>query len=133
MAQYGLSDGDCKQQVTDVHLDLISRSSCKQWRSLPSHLNLETIVAEDIDKIQIQIDERSKRHKFLLQWKDIAGSCATYKNLITALLIMKCAQDARQVCKILKAPRALASVDTDSSDMSDIAGKTMNMHCMHAG
>lgn len=105
MKQYELSDGDCNQQVTDDHLELISRSSCKQWKSLPSHLGMDTIAADDIDKGQKE--EREKRHDFFLKWKETKGSQATYKQLITALLKIKCTQDAEGVCEVLKESVAL--------------------------
>jgi hypothetical protein len=68
---YGLSHRSSKKPVSDAHLEEISRSSCEQWKSLPSHLGLETIVASDIDRSQ---KEREKRHDFFKKWKDIKGS-----------------------------------------------------------
>jgi hypothetical protein len=96
----GLSHRSSKKPVSDAHLEEISRSSCKQWKSLPSHLDLETIVASDIDRSQK--DEREKRHDFFKKWKDIKGSGATYKQLINALLKIKCVQDAEKICQLLK-------------------------------
>ena len=57
-------------------------------------------MAEDIDKSQK--GEREKRHEFLLTWKDMEGSSATYKQLITALLKIKCRRDAEKLCEMLK-------------------------------
>ncbi len=91
---------DCKEQVSDDHLEIISRSHCKHWRRLPAHLGLKHNVAEDIDKGPG--DEGEKRHKFLLQWKEIKDFEATYKHLIYALLQIQCKQDAGSVCKILR-------------------------------
>lgn len=98
--QHGLSEGDCNQLATDVHLEQISRVCCRQWKSLPAHLGLETVVAEDIDKGQK--GEREKRHDFLRQWKEIKGSAATYKRLLTALMEIRCTQDAGKVCEVLR-------------------------------
>jgi hypothetical protein len=95
----GLADEDTNQVVTDIHLECISRTCCKQWKSLPSHLGLEDIVAEDIDKSQKT--EREKRHEFLRQWKSTKGSEATYKRLIDALLQIRCKQDAEKVQEML--------------------------------
>ena len=97
---YGIDERQCNQQVSDAHLEKISRSGCKQWKSLPPYLELDTIVAEDIDKGPA--NERSKRHDFLLKWKDMKGFSATYKQLITALLKIKCRQDAEKLCEMLK-------------------------------
>ena len=99
--QYGLADGYGDQPVTDKHLEIISRSCCKEWKSLPAHLELEDIVAEDIDKSQK--GEREKRHDFLRKWRSMKGSKATYKQLITALLKIKCKDEAEKVQEILKA------------------------------
>ena len=98
--QYGLSEADTSQQASDSDLELISRSCCEQWKSLPPYLGMETIVANDIDKSQKAPQE--KRHDFFQKWKEIKGSNATYKVLISALLKMKCGQDAEKVCQILK-------------------------------
>ena len=93
--QYGLADGYGDQPVTDEHLEIISRSCCKKWKSLPAHLELEDIVAEDIDKTQK--GEREKRHDFLREWKSMKGSKATYKKLIAALLKIKCKDEAEKL------------------------------------
>ena len=57
-------------------------------------------MAEDIDKSQKR--RRKKRHEFLLTWKDKERSAATYKQLITALLKIKCRRDAERLCEMLK-------------------------------
>lgn len=97
--KYGLTKGS-KKQVSDDDLERISRSYCKEWKSLPPYLDLEAIEADDIDLRPI--DEREKRHKFLLKWKHIKGSRATYKQLIDALLKINCVQDAEGVSSLLK-------------------------------
>ena len=104
---YGIDERQCNQQVSDAHLEKISRSGCKQWKSLPPYLELETIVAEDIDKSPA--NEKSKRYDFLLKWKDMKGFSATYKQLITALLEIKCRQDAERLCEMLKKSSSLPS------------------------
>ena len=100
MGHYGLTEGHYNQTVDDSHLEKLSRSGCKQWKSLPSHLKLETIVAEDIDKSQKE--EREKRYDFLLKWKNTEGSAATYAQLISALLKIKCRRDAERLCEMVK-------------------------------
>ena len=89
-----------KKPVSAEHLERLSRSGCKEWKSLPAHMDLEDIVAEDIDKSKKT--EREKRHEFLLKWKDMKGSDATYEQLVKALLKIKCVQDAETVCQMLK-------------------------------
>ena len=88
----GLTEGD---QVSDEHLETISRSCCEKWKSLPAHLELETIVASDIDKKQK--DEDEKRHDFFKKWKLTKGSAATYGKLISALEKINCMDDAEKV------------------------------------
>ena len=118
MSQYKLTESQYNQQVSDTHLEKLSRSGCKQWKSLPPHLELEAIVAEDIDKSQK--GEREKRHEFLLTWKDIEGSDATYGQLITALLKIKCRRDAEKLCEMLK--KSVQAIATASAT-SHHAGK----------
>ena len=96
----GLSEQYLSWAVSDKDLERISRSCCKDWKSLPTHLELETILVEDIEKSQA--DEREKRHDFLRQWKRMKGSAATYKQLVSALLEIESVDDAEKVCGILK-------------------------------
>ena len=118
LKRYGLTEKDCKRQITDKHLDLISRSCCKEWKSLPPYLDLETIEAEDICKNIA--DERGRRHGFLLKWKEIVGgSCATYEKLIKALVSINCADDAEKVCKILNPRQGCSSEATEATTSSE--------------
>lgn len=89
-----------KQQVSDDHLREIALSYCKDWKKLPSLLGLESIVADDIDRSGKE--EGGKRHDFLLKWKSLNGSSATYKQLIGALLKIRCVDDAEKVCSLPK-------------------------------
>ena len=116
MSCYELTEGHYNQQVSDTHLEKLSRSGCKQWKSLPPYLKLETIVAEDIDKSQK--GEREKRYDFLLQWKEIEGSSATYRQLIIALLKIKCRQDAEKLCEMLKKPVSKPQLPTATGGAS---------------
>ena len=63
---YQLTADVCSKQISDVHLEKISRSHCKDWRRLPPHLEIETIVASDIDRYQVGKDE--KRREFFFCW-----------------------------------------------------------------
>ena len=100
LKKYEITEEDFRRQIADVHLERISRSYCEEWESLPSHLGLETIVANDIRK-NISV-EKDRRYEFLLKWKKIKGFCATYEQLVKALLTIHCANDAEEVCEILK-------------------------------
>ena len=94
-----LSEEDINKEITDGHIEVISRSLCGKWRSLPPHVDLDSIVVEDIDRLQS--DEGEKRSKFFRIWKAKQGSRVTYKRLICALLKIECTQDAESVCKLL--------------------------------
>ena len=97
--QYNLGE-DVKSQVTDKHVEIISRSYCSKWKRLPSHLNMDSVIADDID--HQAVDEDEKRLKFLSTWKTTKGSGATYEKLISALLKIDCVNHAEGVCKILQ-------------------------------
>lgn len=100
MHQFQLTVEDCDKQVSDSHLEEISRSCCVKWRSLPSHLELPKVVSADIDREHI--GEEEKRNSFFSTWKLMKGSYATYRKLIYALLKIECRDDAGKVCKLLK-------------------------------
>ena len=97
---YKLMEEDCEKQVSDAHFEDISRSNCEHWRSLPSKLKMEAIVVSDIERELTNEEER--RLAFFKRWKKVKGFEATYKALITALLEIKCRQDAENICKVLK-------------------------------
>ena len=100
--RYGLSEETCDCKISDAHLVDISRSHCRRWRDLPSRLDMDTIVVDDLDKNPILVDEDMKRSSFFSKWKEAKGSAATYRALIRALLQIKCVEDAEGVCELLK-------------------------------
>ena len=99
LKQYQLKEEDVSKQVTDLHIDKISRSHCKKWKSLPAYLEMEGIVASDID--MMPIEEEEKRNNFFSKWKEEKGSEATYKALIGSLLEIRCREDAESICRLL--------------------------------
>lgn len=107
MKHYHLSEEDCAQQISDIHIDEIALSYCGKWRSLPPYLKLERIVADDIDRGPGS--ERDKRRTFLQTWKDAQGSGATYAVLISALLKIRCRNDAEGVCNLMKKDLSLST------------------------
>lgn len=97
--------------ITDIHLEEISNSHCTAWKHLSPHLDLEKAVSSDVESSLG--DESTKRHNFLLKWKRIKGSRATYKALITALQRIKCQEDAEYVQSLVEPPSILnASTQT---------------------
>lgn len=120
MKQHQLKEEDCNKKVSDKHLDAISRSHCRKWRSLPAHLEMATIVVDDIDRELGKEEER--RHTFFSKWKHVKGSAATYQRLIAALLEIQCGEDAEGVCKLLQnslLPKAQDSIDTPATQSLD--------------
>ena len=49
LKQYKIKEKDVNREVTDIHIDKISQSHCKKWKSLPAYLEMENMVASDID------------------------------------------------------------------------------------
>ena len=97
---YGLIEESCNQPVLSDHLDDISRLCHKYWRKLPAHLGYKPgIMISDIDYMH---SNEAKAYRFLVKWKEIMGSEATYSRLIKALLNIDCRLDAEKVCAMLK-------------------------------
>lgn len=101
MKAQGLTEREWTKPITDKHINDISRSYCTTWKYLCPYLGVESIVAGDIAK-NAAYDEEEKRVAFFKKWKLIKGSDATYKQLISALLQIRCRNDAEGVCKILR-------------------------------
>lgn len=109
MVDFNLAEEDYNSQVSEHHIVNISRTCCRTWRSLPSLLELRSIVMDDIDRGPGS--EEDKRRSFLLKWREMKGSEATYRKLIKALLETDCVQDAESVCKLLKQSTSSLSPD----------------------
>ena len=113
LQHYNLTEESCSRPVSDVHLEEISRSHCRDWKRLPPYLGMATIMADDIDHMPVA--ESEKRHQFFKTWKREKGSGATYRALIRALLIIKARQDAESICKILLQSEILPITPTQLS------------------
>lgn len=101
-AHYELAEDDWDKKISDSNLDRISLNCCSNWKLLPSQLELESIIVNDIEKSKTAITETDKRLEFFRQWKEKKGFGATYKKLVIALLNIDQRQDAECVCKLLK-------------------------------
>ena len=112
VANYTLTEECCSRQISEVHIDDISRCICRKWRSLVPQLKLKGIVISDIEH-ETGVEEE-RRSKFLSLWKKQKGSEATYRWLIHALLEIDCRSDAEYVCKLLKTSES-ASRNTAST------------------
>ena len=136
MSLYGLTEEHHNQQVSNIHLQELTCSGCERWKFLPPYLELENIVADDIDKSHE--DPGTKRYKFLLKWKDMKGFQATYRQLINALLKTKCRQDGEKLCEMLKKdviqhqlPTAIAGAPPHHAGQLPIAPTDASSH--HGG
>lgn len=92
LERFGLSLQDVDRVMSDAHLERFSGSCCKRWERLPPHLQLESYVADDISSSSNTPEV--KRYTFLRKWKKIQGSNATYKQLLSALLVIESREDA---------------------------------------
>ena len=81
--KYNLQELGLNLQVSDKHIQEFSSSHGSKWKLMPAHLNLKTIVAEDIDRAPKL--EEEKRYTFFSKWKLIKGSCARLLWLLSAL------------------------------------------------
>ena len=97
--KYNLQELGLNQQISDRHIQKFSSSHGSRWKLLPTHLGLMSILAEEIDCGPKS--EEEKRHTFFTYWKQVKGSLATYKALITALLEVGCGEDAESVCRLV--------------------------------
>ena len=103
MANYELTEEECKREVSDADIAKIASSIDGKWKtSLPPLLGMDPIVVTDIIGAPSYICEEDRRFAFFREWKQQKGFKATYISLISALLEIKCTQDAGCVCKILK-------------------------------
>jgi hypothetical protein len=110
---------ECNRPISTKHLDDLALSHCREWRKLPSRLEMDDIVVHDVDMEPIKEDR--KRRAFFLKWKEIKGSEATYKKLIVALLAIRCRGDADGVCQMLRDSRSSGEFWGRSDSASDLS------------
>ena len=112
--RYELSEADLNQQVSDIHIEEIPDFLCEKWRSLPPYLEMEAMVAKDINRDHSGCDEREKRSSFFNKWKEMKGQEATYKKLIHALIKRNDIQSAESVCKLIARSRLAGPQHSDT-------------------
>ena len=100
LKDFGLTDEESDQQISDTQLEKISRTCITRWRSLPPYLEVSSITIDDIDHDSNK--EEEKRNDFFSDWKLKNGSRATYKKLLHGLLEIGCRDDAEKVCRLLR-------------------------------
>ncbi len=100
LGRHGLSEECCDSKVSDVHLEKISRFLSQSIQCLAPYLGIKQRIVSDIDNLSHK-GEKEKRHTFLIKWREVKGSEATYRNLIQALLTIESVEDAEKVCKLL--------------------------------
>ena len=100
MSNYGLTHQDCNKVISDQHLQTFSQSQCEKWRYLPSYLTVPVIYVSDTEREYLK--EAERRYSFFNKWKLEKKEEATYYALICALLKINSADDAEQLCQLLK-------------------------------
>ena len=99
LSEFDLTEKASEQPISDTHLEVISRTSSQQWRSLPPHLELPDTTVDDIEHDSHKEEER--KNNFFFTWKHKKGSHATYRKLLESLLKIERRDDAEKVCKLL--------------------------------
>ncbi len=94
-----ITDGSFDQEVSDCHYWDIS-CYLSQWRLIAPKLNITEPEVEAIES-DYPTEER-RRVGFLKKWKQKGSFLATYRVLVSALLGIQRAEDARGVCQLLK-------------------------------
>lgn len=118
MKHFKLKEEHLERETSNCHLDKICLSCCRDWRLLPSQLEMEDHVVENIECDGSIVGEVAKKRAFFLQWKRMKGFDATYKRLVTALLNIKSRKDAESVCKLLQGSHSqqIVSVSTQTAN-----------------
>ena len=121
MQHYQLQEEDCIKEISDAHLQKMSQSHCRKWRSLPPYLKMDGIIADDIDRALKEEDE--KRFAFFKRWKEMRGSDANYRELIYALLEISCRHDAESACELLQKSLPVLAMKSVSSATPSLHGE----------
>lgn len=104
---YKLTEGESDRKIADTHLEEISRTCSKEWRSLRPYLDLPDTTVSDIERDSQ--NEGDRRNNFFSSWKRKNGTRATYRKLVYALLKIGCRGDAEKVCELLLESRQKSS------------------------
>ena len=122
LESYKLSVQECQRKITEVHLQEIARSCCKDWKWLGPYLKINKVEVNDIDSKNAE--ERDKRLNFLHVWVEREGSDASYYRLINALLKNGKREDAEFVCALVQvkaSPRRDDSREANRASVSSVA------------
>ena len=114
-----LQNEECNKQISDAHLERLSSKCCGKWRNLTSHLEMDSIVKDDIDRKSVC--ESEKRLDYFTEWKDQKGSAATYKSLIRALLKIDCRDDAEYVYKLSQSSGSQSTLPAQNTEVTSIS------------
>ena len=94
-----------EQKCSDEHLKSISLFL--DWRSVAPHLGLSE---RDIEAIEVENRRELERSlKVLQKWKRMFGYTATFRKLVEAILVVRNAEDAEKVCRLLKTPAGIVA------------------------
>ena len=122
IGHYELTEEDCRREVSDADIIEIASSLCGKWKTkLPHLLGMESIIVADIVGAPGYTSEEERRLAFFKEWKQQEGYEATYMSLVSALLKIKCKQDAGSVLRILK--KSISTSTAFVSTTPDVASQ----------
>ena len=98
LAELRLPKISLEHRCSEEHVTCISEFL--KWRRVAPHLGLTQIDQDDIDRDFMS--ESEKRRECLRRWKEIHAFKATYLMLVEALLTDRLADDAENVCKMVR-------------------------------
>ncbi len=96
-----IKDEHCDAKIADVHLEKISRILVCEMQSLAPYIGIEYNLVADIEKQNVGWS--TKKHTFLLKWRETKGRQATYRSLIKGLVDIEYIGNAEGVCELLVA------------------------------
>jgi len=89
-----------KKQLTDEQLSDIARKISFNWKSCAPKLDVSSTDIGDIEEDCRKVEER--RHRVLQKWKQMKSFKATGKVFVEVLLTTSQANQANEVCLLLK-------------------------------
>ncbi len=100
MEEFGLSEEQFDQVVSESHFEAITLCYSEKWRYLYTDLNMDLISVSNANRRHHH--ELDKRKAFFSEWKKKRGEEASYRKLVSALLNIDRRQDAEGVCRLLQ-------------------------------
>lgn len=96
---YGLEEKQLDTEISGLYFHDIA-IFLSEWRLLASVFGMGTPDIEAIERDNVK--EENKRHNFLIRLKRKLAMKATYRELISAFLTIERADEAGNMCELLK-------------------------------